>query len=55
MPPRKERLLVVLDTNIFVGYYLSKVSHSANGRIVRLWRDQRRLQLIVSDAVVTEY
>ena len=55
MPPRKERIAVVLDTNIFVGYYLSRSPQSANARVVRLWRDQRKLQLIISDEVVTEY
>ena len=55
MPPRKERIAVVLDTNVFVGYYLSRAPQSANARVVRLWRDQRKLQLIVSDAIVTEY
>ena len=55
MPPRKERIAVVLDTNVLVGYYLSRSPQSAHARIVRLWRDQRKLQLIVSDEVVTEY
>ena len=55
MPSRKERIAVVLDTNVIVGYYLSRVPQSANARVFRLWRDQRKLQLIVSDEVVTEY
>jgi len=55
VPPRKERIAVVLDTNVLVGYYLSRSPQSANARVVRLWRDQRRLQLIVSDEVVAEY
>jgi putative PIN family toxin of toxin-antitoxin system len=55
VPPRKERIAVVLDTNVIVGYYLSRVPQSANARVFRLWRDQRKLQLIVSDEVVAEY
>jgi putative PIN family toxin of toxin-antitoxin system len=55
VPPRKERIPVVFDTNIIVGYYLSRSPHSANRHVFRLWRDQRTLQLIVSDALVTEY
>lgn len=55
MPPRKERVSVVLDTNIIVGYYLSRNPHSANARVFQLWRDQRKLQLIISDEVIEEY
>ena len=55
MPSRKERIAVVLDTNVFVGYYLSRSAQSANARVIRLWRNQRKLQLIVSDEVATEY
>ena len=55
MPPRKKRLALVLDTNVIVGYYLSRTPQSANARVFRLWRDQRKLQLIVSDEIVSEY
>jgi len=55
VPSRKERIAVVLDTNIIVGYYLSRTARSANGQGLRLWRDQRKLQLVVSDDVVAEY
>lgn len=54
MPPRKERIAVVLDTNVIVGYYLSQSRRSANTQILRLWRDQRKL-LVVSAEVATEY
>jgi putative PIN family toxin of toxin-antitoxin system len=46
---------VVLDTNVLVGYYLSRNPHSANARVFRLWRDQRKIQLIVSEEIVAEY
>ena len=55
MPSRKERIAIVLDTNVIVGYYLSRAPQSVNARVFRLWRDQRKLQLIVSDEVVAEY
>jgi uncharacterized protein len=55
VPPRKERVPVVLDTNIIIGFYLSKHPQSAISRVFRLWRDQRRLQLIVSNEVIEEY
>lgn len=55
MPPRRRRVAVVLDTNVVVGFYLSRTARSATREIFRLWRDVRRIQLIVSDEVVTEY
>ena len=55
MPPRKRRIPVVFDTNVLVGFYLSHSPTSANQQAFRLWRDQRRIQLIVSDDVLREY
>ena len=55
MPSRKRRIPVVFDTNVIVGFYLSRNRSSANQQAFRLWRDQRQLQLIVSDDVVREY
>jgi len=55
VPPRKRRIPVVFDTNVIVGFYLSRAPGSANQQAFRLWRDQRKLQLIVSDEIVREY
>lgn len=55
MPPRKRRIPVVFDTNVLVGFYLSRSPASANQQAFRLWRDQRRIQLIISDDVLREY
>jgi putative PIN family toxin of toxin-antitoxin system len=55
VPPRKRRIPVVFDTNVVVGFYLSRNPRSANQQAFRLWRDQRTLQLIVSDEVIQEY
>ena len=55
MPPRKRRIPVVLDTNVVVGFYLSRSARSATRQIFRLWRDLRRIQLIVSEEVIAEY
>ena len=55
MPPRKRRIPVVFDTNVIVGFYLSRTPSSANQQAFRLWRDQRKLQLIVSDEILREY
>lgn len=55
MPPLKDRIPVVFDTNIFITFHLSTNPDSANSKIYRLWRNQRRLQLIVSDEIINEY
>lgn len=55
MPPRKKRIPVVLDTNVGLGFYLSRSQASPNGRVFRLWRDRRKLQLILSRELANEY
>jgi len=55
VPSRKARLPVVLDTNVVIGYYLGRNPNSALARVFRLWRIERKLQLIVSAEVVAEY
>lgn len=55
MPPRKQRIVVVLDTNVAVGFYLSRNQTSVNARVFRLWRDRRKLQLILSSELTAEY
>lgn len=55
MSPRKDRTSVVLDTNVLIGYYLSRRKDSANSKVFLLWRTRRSLQLVVSDEVIAEY
>lgn len=55
MPSRKERIPVVSDTNIVIGYYLSRNSKSAISRIFHLWRDLRKLQFVISQEMLDEY
>lgn len=55
MSPRKDRIAVVLDTNVLVGYYLSRKKDSAGSKVYLLWRTRRQLQLIISDEVMVEY
>jgi putative toxin-antitoxin system toxin component, PIN family len=45
----------VLDTNVVIGFYLSRRPLSANAQVFKLWRDQRKLQLILSVEMETEY
>lgn len=55
MPPRKKRIAIVLDTNVLIAFYLSRSPKSAVREIIRLWRNERKLQLLVSGEVIGEY
>ncbi|MFM9960483.1 MAG: putative toxin-antitoxin system toxin component, PIN family [Planctomycetaceae bacterium] len=55
MPRRKWRIPIVLDTNVFASALLSGRRDSVNVEVVRLWRNERKLQLIVCDNLVAEY
>lgn len=55
MPPRKERVRVVLDTNVVVGFFTSKSQLSDNARVFDAWFVRRPLQLIVSSTLTAEY
>ena len=55
MPPRKARVPVVLDTNVIVGFFLSKTRQSANARVFDSWLITHKLQLIVSPPIIAEY
>jgi len=55
VPPRKARVPVVLDTNVIVGFFLSKTRQSANARVFDSWLITHRLQLIVSPPIIAEY
>jgi putative PIN family toxin of toxin-antitoxin system len=55
VPRRKDRIPIVLDTNVLVANYRGHRPDSVNARVVALWRAQRRLQLIVCQEIIDEY
>lgn len=55
MVQRKKRVRVVLDTNVLAAAYLSRDRASPNLAILKLWRQARRIELVVSEQVVEEY
>lgn len=55
MSARKHRIPVVLDTNVWVRNFKSPNKSSPNRRIIRVWLQQKRLQLIVSEEILAEY
>ena len=55
VPPRRERLRVVLDTNVIVGFFTSRTGRADNARVFDAWLVTRQLQLIISPPLVGEY
>jgi putative PIN family toxin of toxin-antitoxin system len=55
MVARKQRIPLVLDTNVFVRAFKSRSRRTANQRVVRLWLLEKRTQLIVCDELIDEY
>jgi putative PIN family toxin of toxin-antitoxin system len=55
MPAKKDRIPVVLDTNVWVRNFKTPHKDNPNRRVVRLWLQEKRLQLIVSDEILEEY
>ena len=52
---RRERIRVVLDTNVLVRNFRSKDPLSPNKKVFQLWFLRRRLQMILSAALIDEY
>jgi len=52
---KRQRIPVVLDTNVLVRALKLRSRSSLNQQIVRLWLIRKRLQLIVSADVIDEY
>ena len=55
MPPRRERIPVVFDTNVVIGQATSPARLSPNARVYDLWLVERRLQLVISPQITAEY
>jgi putative PIN family toxin of toxin-antitoxin system len=52
---KKNRVRVVFDTNLFIARFIKHKRNSVNRRVIDLWQEQRRLQLIVSQPLIDEY
>jgi putative PIN family toxin of toxin-antitoxin system len=55
MVQRKRRIPIVADTNVFVRSFKARSKTNANRRVIRLWLLEKRLQLVVSAAIIAEY
>ena len=55
MVVRKQRIPVVIDTNVFVRAFRARSVANPNQAVIRLWLQRRLLQLIVCSELVDEY
>jgi putative PIN family toxin of toxin-antitoxin system len=55
MVARRQRIRVVLDTNVLIRNFKARNARSPNRRVFGLWFLERRLQLIVSKELAEEY
>jgi putative PIN family toxin of toxin-antitoxin system len=55
MVARKQRIPLVLDTNVFVRAFKSRSRLTANQRVIRLWLIEKQVQLVVCDELIDEY
>jgi putative PIN family toxin of toxin-antitoxin system len=58
LPKRKQRIRVVLDTNVLIRHFISYIrsrKQSFNRRAFELWFIKNQIQLVVSSEIVEEY
>lgn len=55
MALKKNRIRVVFDTNLFITRFIKHKRDGVNRRVIDLWQEQRKLQLIISQPLKDEY
>src|SRR5690349_4164289 len=50
----RRRLAVVIDTNVFIGNFISRSSRSPNRRVIRLWLIDHAFKLAISAQIQQE-
>lgn len=55
MPKRPRTIKVIVDTNVFVGNFLTRSRGSPNRRVIRLWLVERKFKLALSSEIEAEY
>lgn len=53
--PRKDRVVTVVDTNVFLRAILNRNPQSVNRHVLRLWVVKRRVQIVVNPFIESEY
>jgi putative PIN family toxin of toxin-antitoxin system len=52
---KRRRQAVVIDTNVFIGNFLSHSSRSPNRRVIHLWLVDRAFKLVISAEIQREF
>jgi putative PIN family toxin of toxin-antitoxin system len=55
VPRKKDRIPVVFDTNLFITRFIRHKRHGINRRVIDLWQQHRKLQLLISPEIKQEY
>ena len=55
MAKRRRSIKVVINTNVFVGNFLTRSHRSPNRRIIRFWLINRKFKIAVSRSILDEY
>ena len=55
MAAKNDRIPAVFDTSLFITRFIKHKRHGVNRRVIDLWQERRRLQLIVSQPLQDEY
>jgi putative PIN family toxin of toxin-antitoxin system len=55
LPLKKDRIPVVFDTSLFITRFIKHKRHGANRRVIDLWQERRKLQLVLSQSLQGEY
>jgi len=52
---KKDRIRAVFDTNLFITRFIKHNRYGINRRVIDLWQEQRKIQLIISPHLRDEY
>ena len=55
MALKKDRIPSVFDTNLFITRFIKHNRYGINRRMIDLWQEQRKIQLIISQPLQDEY
>lgn len=55
MALKKDRIPAVFDTNLFITRFIKHNRSGVNRRVIDLWQERRKIQLIISQILSDEY
>lgn len=55
MALKKDRIPAVFDTNLFITRFIKHNRNGVNRRVINLWQQERKIQMILSQTLEEEY